>query len=71
MCIECYRWDDDYVDPEYGLQDALEEIADLHGGRINAPNMEDFPTGPYCDACALEWPCVTFLTAVGALNDVR
>lgn len=69
MCQECYRWDDDYVDPEWAYHKALNEIEDLHTAVWTQARLVD--GSALCNECRQWWPCVTFLTAVGALNDAR
>lgn len=69
MCQECYRWDDDYVDPEWTYQEALGEIEDLHTGDWTSTRLVD--GSALCKTCDEWWPCVTFLTAVWALNDAH
>lgn len=48
---------------------ALEEIADLHQGDWTPTRFME--GAAYCKGCDEWWPCITFLTAVGALNDVK
>lgn len=51
------------------LSEALQEIADLHTGDWTPTRLVD--GAALCKGCDSWWPCVTFLTAVGALNDAR
>lgn len=69
MCRECYQWDDDYVDPEWVLYEALWEIADQHQAIWTQSRLADGKA--LCDDCGQWWPCVTFMVAVNGINDAR
>lgn len=66
MCDDC-MWRA-YRDVET-LEGALEEIADLHTGDWTPTRFME--GAACCKGCDEWWPCVTFLTAVGAINDAR
>lgn len=51
------------------LERGLEEIADLHQGDWTTTRLDVCEA--LCNECRDWWPCETFLTAVGAMNDVR
>lgn len=51
------------------LERGLEEIADLHQGDWTPTRLDVCEA--LCNECRDWWPCETFLTAVGALNDVQ
>lgn len=66
MCDDC-MWRA-YKDVET-LEGVLEEIADLHVADWTQTRLEEGQA--LCHGCSDWWPCETFLTAVGAINDVR
>lgn len=51
------------------LMDVLQEIADRHMAAWTPPRLAS--GGALCEACCDWWPCITFMTAMEAINNVR
>lgn len=59
MCDDCT---DMVIAEASTYENALWEIADLHYSKYPTDKMK------YCDRCGGFWPCLTFATALEAIN---